>query len=394
MLERTIWDVKEGAVEIVLASGKSEVFHSPQLKPPGDTSIRQVVIDYRRWAMSLDLPLGPVEVELGWPGSRDQTTGSRPIVYLDQNHWSMLRSVTWDSTDRLDPREVAAAKRVIELARARAIVLPLSSAHAVETDPLYGERRLHHASTLLGLSGGWQMRNPIQIRGREMQQALVGGEPDAAGVFTLEPNVLFAGQGERQPKAEMLDEMVQRLSWVTALYEGILDPEQPDMTEARRKAERWARVHGRVASRMSGVTSQKKRRQMVREFLIQDLQIEASLAGRACEVSPVRVRKWQAECLHDGFSSLPYLGRWEEVLFHRLSNSGDRWTGNDLFDLNFLGAAAAYADVVIAERKMGDYLRRGVGIGSSGALVCAKLSEAVRHVESLIDPLASVQAAA
>src|SRR3954454_24703242 len=159
MLERTIWDPKNGTAEIGLADGRSRVFRSPKLVPREDTAIQKATVDYRRWTMTLELPLGAVEIELGWTGKRDQPPPTQPVVYLDQNHWSALSALTWRPSVPVEEGERAAATRIVELARERAILLPFSSAHAVETGPLYGQQRLQHASMVLELSRGWQMRN-------------------------------------------------------------------------------------------------------------------------------------------------------------------------------------------------------------------------------------------
>jgi hypothetical protein len=384
MLERTIWDLRNGTAEIVLADGASRVFRSPKLIQSEDTAIRKAAVDYRKWTMTLELPLGPVDIELGWPGKRDLPPATRPVVYLDQNHWSTLAAVTWRPSARVGEGEKAAAARIVELARNRAILLPFSSAHAVETGPLHGQRRLQHASMVLELSRGWQMRNPVDIRARELQQDLAGEDPKAPGVFTLEPNVVFAGQGSRLPSANPIEETLKRLSWMTAVYETFLDEDEPDMTDARAKAERWAALHETVSSSMVGLGSQKKRRQIAREFLLTDLQVEIATGASARGVSPARTAAWRAERLESGLASLPYVGRWEEVLFHRLSNTGERWVRSDLFDLNFLSAAAAYADVVVGERKTIEYLSRAQRAAAPGATVCSKLHEALGRIETLV----------
>jgi hypothetical protein len=384
MLERTIWDLKNGTAEVVFADGRSRVFRSPKLVPSEDTAIRKAAVDYRRWRMTLELPLGPVDIELGWPGKRDQPPRTRPVVYLDQNHWSTLAAATWRPSARVAEREKVAASRIVELARDRAILLPFSSGHAVETGPLYGERRLQHASMVLELSGGWQMRNPIAIRARELQQDLAGEDPRAPGVFTLEPNVLFASQGPRPPSGGPIEETLKRLSWLTAVYETFLDEEEPDMNDARAKADRWAAVHKTVASSMAGLRSQEERRHMAREFLLTDLRIEIATAATVRGVSPARTATWHAERLNVGLGSLPYVGRWEKVLFHRLSNTGERWVASDLLDLNFLSAAAAYADVVVGERQTSEYLSRAQRAAMPGAIVCSKLHDALPSIETLV----------
>ncbi len=394
MLERIDWDFKNGAVGLTLADGRSEVLTSPKLVPPVKTAIRRAAIDYGRSTMTLELPLGPVEVALGWAGDRDLPPPERPIVYLDQCQWSTLEAATWRPSARVDARERAAADRIIELARNHTILLPFSSAHALETGPLHSERRQHHASMVLELSGGWQMRNPVGIRARELQRSLAGEDPRARGVFTLEPNILFAAQKSAPaPSGSPLEEALERVTWMLAVYETFLDDEGPDMTEARAQANRWVAWHEAVSSAMAVLASQKERRQMAREFLLTDLQAEIATAATRVGIHPERTALWHAERMRDGLASLPYVGRWEAVLFHRLSNTEERWVPNDLLDLNFLAATAAYADVMVGERRMSAYLRRVEPAATKGAVICSKLHDALPHIESLVASRASAEAA-
>jgi hypothetical protein len=82
---------------------------------------------------------------------------------------------------------------------------------------------------------------------------------------------------------------------------------------------------------------------------------------------------------------MPYLGRHHEVIHQRLSNADDRWEANDLTDINYLACAAGYADVVLAEKKSSEYLKRVRDRAPRGAFVCRRLVEAVAHLEALID---------
>jgi hypothetical protein len=110
-----------------------------------------------------------------YPGSR--------VVYLDQCHWSTLARRARDPGSVANPDEAAAAGTLIEWARTRKIFLPLSSGHVMETTPLYGEKRQHLAMTMLQLSRGWLMRNPLLVRRDEIGQVLdhaSGESPGAA----------------------------------------------------------------------------------------------------------------------------------------------------------------------------------------------------------------------
>ena len=83
-----------------------------------------------------------------------------PVVYLDQNHWIMLARQQWSPEKVPEPHREGYA-RLTALARERAIVLPLSAAHAFETARKDGHQRRELATTMLQLSRGWQMRSPF-----------------------------------------------------------------------------------------------------------------------------------------------------------------------------------------------------------------------------------------
>ncbi len=80
--------------------------------------------------------------------------------------------------------------RLIVMARERAVILPLSSAHLVEA-PTRGHRRHHLITTMLELSHGWQMVNPVKVRRQELDAVLRGSAAAAEGVFSLEPGAMF-----------------------------------------------------------------------------------------------------------------------------------------------------------------------------------------------------------
>lgn len=69
-----------------------------------------------------------------------------------------------------------------------------------ETTQMDGRHRSHLATTMLGLSHGWQMRNPIAVRGEEIQAVLAGEDPVAHEAFSLEPGAVFA-EGLAAPEA-------------------------------------------------------------------------------------------------------------------------------------------------------------------------------------------------
>ena len=113
-----------------------------------------------------------IAIDLPQPADLAPLRG-RPTIYLDQNHWSTLTKTIHQPDRVADEQERTAAEQLIELAKAREVVLPMSSAHLSETakqaDP---EQRYQRALTIAQLAGGWQLRDPLDLRRFELRQAL------------------------------------------------------------------------------------------------------------------------------------------------------------------------------------------------------------------------------
>lgn len=103
----------------------------------------------------------------------DQLEG-RLIVYLDQNIWSRVaRAINNPALAPAEP-EAQAAAELAELVRQRKVLLPLSSGHYSETTACSDNvRRYQLGLTILRLSRGWQMRDPLVMRRQELRRALL-----------------------------------------------------------------------------------------------------------------------------------------------------------------------------------------------------------------------------
>lgn len=383
MIRRATLDLVNRTMQIEMAGGTTETAPIPADIGLPSSVITATSLDFRDWSYTLTTPTGDVRAELGWPGVRDALPVGRPVVYLDQCHWS---SVGRAGSARISSSERLAALRLAELARQRRIVLPISSAHVLETDPLYGKRRAEIASRMTELCGGWQMRTPINIRRRELRASMAGQEPRADDVFTLAPNTIFASQGlEERAARDQVSETVQRLSWIAALYETLLGGEVPMTAEGQAKLAKWAELYGNLRPLMRERSKgSAAARSLPREAILTDLREECTMAARASGISQQELDQWTQERLDSGFAGYPYLARWERVLYLRLRNHGDRWEPNDLSDFNFLLSAAGYADVVVSESKMCGYLRQAEGSIPAGAAVFPKLAEAIEPIEALV----------
>ncbi|MGA2006809.1 MAG: hypothetical protein ABSH27_04530 [Solirubrobacteraceae bacterium] len=328
-----------------------------------------------------------VTIEVGSPGVGDAPSPGRLVVYLDQLHWiTLARQI--HAPDKVHETERAAADLIIQLARERKVILPLSSAHLTETAQTDGAWRTHLATVMLDFSRGWQMRNPVGVRHRELRAALEGNSPVAAEVFTLEPHVIFASGLSRVTSADSFpavwQELIARLTAVTAIYDVMLMDDRVSIDEGLTIAARWASSHHELAVYLRDEHAGRERTRVAAHGrLLIDLCDEIAFAAAHTGLEPAALGQWLTEAPVDGLAAMPYLGRLEQVIFHRLRNADDTWDANDLNDLNFLACAAGYADVVVGEKKTTEYLLRAETTLGRRAATCRTLARAVEHLRTL-----------
>ena len=88
-----------------------------------------------------------------------------------------------------------------------------------------------------------------------------------------------------------------------------------------------------------------------RARLIADQGQDLARAADSAGVSPEQFGAWLSDEFLEDLERMPYVGRLGEVLYLRLRNADDKWEANDLNDMNFLSAAAGYADITSATRR-------------------------------------------
>jgi hypothetical protein len=353
-----------------------------------DPGVRRVSVDIEEQELLLTFPAGDeVTIETGpFDGSQPQHDG-RPVVYLDQCHWVTLAQQQW-APQKVAERDREAAARLIALAQSRQVILPLSGGHLTETTGLLGPRRRHLATTMIQLSRGWQMLNPVVVRGHELRAALARQDLAVPGVFGLEPYSLFIDGPETPSGGDNLPapwpEVNRRVVCALSIYSTLVEPERLKSSEGKEMAERWAAKHQKLALGMrERGTAKEDIPSVAWAMLLSDLQQEVAEAAMGVHVSVEDTVKWLDDDARSDLAGMPYLGRHYEVIRQRLSNADDRWEANDLTDVNFLACAAGYADVVVGEKKMTEYVRRAEGRVTSGAAVYRTLPEAVAGIEEL-----------
>jgi hypothetical protein len=138
--------------------------------------MKRAVYETAEHEFAVTLPMGEeVILEMVGPGA-PWPAPMHPVVYLDQLHWITLARCLW-APEKLGEADRGAAARLIELARERKICLPFSAGNLTEMTQMDGRHRRHLATTILRLSRGWQMRNPIAIRRGELDATCSTGSP-------------------------------------------------------------------------------------------------------------------------------------------------------------------------------------------------------------------------
>lgn len=384
-----------GEVEIVTTDGRVVTGHAGPHPTP--TAIERTTFDVGTSTLYVSMTDGATFTsEIGTVGR----TVDCPVVYLDQNHWIDMARVLTGSTTVTGARKEA-LEGFIDMARGEEIVLPLSAAHFVETAKKGGRQRTDLARTMVELSRGWQMRSPLYVRAKELDQVFAGlanketpEHPAFSDLFTLTPEALWADKHHRRPRRRQSDDLpaelaglVQRITWAASLIDELFDTNTEMSTRGLELATGWASSFQELARHMrSNPGAKPYLRDLTRSRTITDMGDDLPEAALRAGISPEQFRDWLREDAETALSSMPALGRVREVLHMRLINADDRWESNDLNDVLYLCTAAGYADFVVGEKKTSNYLRRVQGRVPAAAQVYHRAADALPAVAAVVRP--------
>jgi hypothetical protein len=320
----------------------------------------------------------------------------RPVVYLDQVHWVSLARALY-GREAPQTEEIVAAHRLIEHARAGRLILPLSAGHVVETAKTGGQRRVDLARCQLELSRGWQMLNPLRVRTAELADMLSGRVTETykadlrEALFRLDPDVIWGRAANPSPTGDTdlpmdLQDISDRMVWISSLFEVMLAREPTFPTDGHDMAFKWGQsIHELAIHMRSNPDSRKYRRDLTRTRFLSDMQIDLARAASDGGLSVSEFGTWLKDSAERDLTRLPHLARLREIFHLRIINADDRWEPNDLIDMLYLSCSAGYADMVIAEKKFGNYLLRADPSVPPGAAVFLRLAVAVPEIERLLD---------
>lgn len=287
----------------------------------------------------------------------------RPVVYLDHNHWNTVYRARHQSGRPQSQDELAAARWLTDLADQDVVILPRSGQHAQETCQWSNDdERYLLGLTILQVSRGWQMRDPLQIRLEELRASLTmhyrhwPTTPPAA--ITLEGAIHSAQISPPQapsyfPRdaAHTYQQVVAAMVDIDVMLDAETVPAAPQFA--------WAAKNQGVTDRLRAHLNDREatRRNTDRAF-ISDIRTEIARVADELRPTERQFAEWVQVHLPEEIASMPCLGLSRELL-HDKTVAGVRWEPNDLIDTIYLTAAAGHCDHVVAEREVCAQLRQG-----------------------------------
>ncbi|MEQ1873679.1 MAG: hypothetical protein ABL953_08140 [Ilumatobacteraceae bacterium] len=305
-------------------------------------------------------------IDLPSPSDLAPTQG-RPTVYLDQNHWSTLSDAIHDPSRVKNTDELAAATAIIDRAQRREILLPLSWAHLSETckqvDP---HERYQRGVTMAQLSAGWQFADPLALRRFELVRAMKQRYQDVTlpppTAVTLAPEAsltqrVWSPQDDDSDLPEPVRWATHVLSCICATFDVLLDAEHIPAEPTAGWASQFQKFAAFLATDPTG--PEVKRVRTGAKFLA-DSSIEVAHAAHESGLSPSQLSEWFVQHAHSDVDQMPALRLYREVMHEKLCNPNLRWRDNDLTDMMYLTAGAAYCDHLVGEKGHVSHMRRGL----------------------------------
>jgi hypothetical protein len=327
-----------------------------------------------------------IEAEIPQPWSMADR-GGRPVIYLDQNGWSTLAKAIHDRP-RVDPKELPGALHLIDLAMRRQVILPMSFAHLSETTQWgNNDGRYSLALTLLQLSRGWQMRDPLTMRlyelRRELSHALLDLDQDVPPAFTLEPNAINGNVSPIMRPEGFTDQDAFTFAALLApsvYFSLALSPEPSPRGEPGTWKEGQQIYTDWLRRETARAKDSRRKSAMVKAFA--DAQTELARAAASLTLAPEQLSVWVRSSWFKPLKHSPAYGLFRETYVDR-HLAGARWENNDLTDLFYLSTAAAYADHVLAERRTGANLRQAGARLGLDLKVSTSFAELVDHLPAV-----------
>lgn len=386
----TIMDRVDGTATLLRSDGKEARVALPGLRMASTSVVERMTYVPGAALVHFETTQGDqIVAELPRLGDLAPLPG-RQVVYLDQNHWSTIAKAIHDPQRVTAAAERDAAEHLIDLALARKVILPISAGHMSETCKWTDElARYQLALTILQLSGGWQMRDPLAVRRFELRQAFTVRFKVrcllSPATFTLEPDAIHGEvRGQRPlPRPSDLPEdaalAARALTAVSGNFDTMLDAEPVEMGESPGWVDKLQRFTDWMASEERDAH---RRRQRTNLMFVSDLGRELAEEAHRAGITPAEMSEWTRHHSDEDIKTMPSLGLFREVLHEKLLDRGTRWESNDLTDLMYLTCAAGYADHIVGERRVTAHLEPGLRRLGRPAKVHRRLADLVNSLRA------------
>lgn len=357
-----ILDPANRQIKIIYQDGREDTQEMKDDDPLLNSEIKQSIFDWEKWWVIIITSRDHLIITEAYSPVGSPPLRSRPSIYLDQNHWSAVANALIEPKTIKPPERREAAQRLAELAKDAGAVLPLSSAHLAETTPLFGDRRYNLGATMANLSGGWQMRHPVEVWKSEVREVLadvIEGFPSltqGGPVITLEPQAMLHGTSRvRNMNINDVELFTLTLTDPNVIVELLIHPEKLERISVAGWAERNQNLTDHVANLADDISQ--KRTKAVYAFwyeCLYMLRTELDELGISAEL----IMSIDIKVIKRKLDEKPMLRHLAYLFIQRYVDKSIRWKENDLNDMVFLACAAGYADYVVAENHTGRQLQQ------------------------------------
>ncbi len=293
---------------------------------------------------------------------------NRLAVYLDQNQWRVAANAFY-GVGATDNDERKAGRQLAEWIQQGRVILPTSAAHYHETTKWSDNNKRYRVGlTILQLSRGWHMRDPLQVRRDELRHSIIRyfNLPTKfmpGHVFSLDPDALYSplrGPNGYSPSCTFppdIEFSLKAVTLATANIDTMLDVERiEDGPETG-----WVAASQRFSDWLDREErDRQQKRKSADVFLLSDLTKEIAEEAAAAGAVPAQMHSWVVDRFASNINQMPATGLYRELLHDRHLNKNTTWERNDLTDMIYLSCAAGYADFVVCERHMRNHLAQGV----------------------------------
>lgn len=353
-------DYQSGSIRIVCQDGQVLEGELEAKYRSANSQVATSTFDWEKWWIWSTTTRNDLILTEGFNPASPPPFNGRPSVYLDQNRWRTVADVAHDPARVKDVDERRAAQDLIRLANDGGIVLPLSTAHLVETAGLYGDRRYEVGIAMAHLAHGWQIRNPLDVWKHEVDRSIrvhVGLTENAPVLHPIvtEPGALFGrdtslGITDETPE---LEKFMAMLTMPSVILDVLVDPERIPKDPLTK----WVAHHAAVTAQIHAEHLPKERRRRLarRRYWNENISYYTTVHRRLTNSTdfPTFSDAELARLLADS----PMVGLISELFIRRFTDHMGSWERNDLLDIFHLSSAAGYANYVCAEAHTGKQLR-------------------------------------